>query len=324
MKSNWMVSWFANPARCAKCVLSCAASSHPTLSAGSVPNSLILQYPGLKACYGLRWGFDSFQIREFHCDDLDILMRHQVHKHTTKVFQGEGEGHFSDVYLHPIPLDPHSQTSIYGLTCVGSRAEVEAQLAAFDASPAVCEAQFESARASIAAPSFGAEGEKYEFSQARMRATLLCNVVYPAYARRSHIRHSTPGRWWDSLYTWDSGFIGLGLLELDAQRAVDCLNAYMTEPGDPHAAYAHHGSPVPVQHYLFLELWNRTQSREQLEHFYPRLKGFYEFLAGRDVRSRTRKFASISCKPGTIFTIRAAGTITRRKSTFTTRSWKNR
>ena len=52
---------------------------------------------------------------------------------------------------------------------------------------------------------------------------MLSNVVYPVYTCGKYIRHSTPGRWWDCLYTWDSGFIGLGLLELDIERAKENL-----------------------------------------------------------------------------------------------------
>jgi hypothetical protein len=106
--------------------------------------------------------------------------------------------------------------------------------------------------------------------------------------RGTWIRHNTPGRWWDCLYTWDSGFVGLGLLELDVDRAVDCLNAYVTEPAEEDAAFIHHGSPVPVQHSLFLELWNRTQSRELLAYFYPRLRRYHRFLVGRYGSSTTR------------------------------------
>jgi hypothetical protein len=135
-------------------------------------------------------------------------------------------------------------------------------------------------------------GRQYAFSQERMAATVLTNVVYPVYTKGTYIRHNTPGRWWDSLYTWDSGFIGLGLLELDVERAIDCLNAYLTEPGDPHAAFIHHGSPVPVQFYLFLEIWNRRPERALLEYFYPRLRQYYAFLSGQRGSSTTRVLAS--------------------------------
>ncbi len=66
------------------------------------------------------------------------------------------------------------------------------------------------------------------------------------------IRHYTPGRWWDSLYTWDSGFIGLGLAELDPDRAVDTLNAYLTAQDTEDAAFIHHGEAwCPLSSSLF-------------------------------------------------------------------------
>ena len=135
-------------------------------------------------------------------------------------------------------------------------------------------------------------GQTYAFSQERMAATVLTNVVYPVRTRGAWIRHNCPGRWWDCLYTWDSGFIGLGLLELDEQRAIDCLNAYMTEPGESDAAFIHHGSPVPTQFYLFQELWNRTRSRDLLAHFYPRLQQYHRFMAGRSGSSTMRTLRS--------------------------------
>jgi len=47
-----------------------------------------------------------------------------------------------------------------------------------------------------------------------------------------------------------------------------------------------------VQIYLGLELWNLTQSRDLLEYFYPRLRQYHLFLAGRLGSSNTRAFKS--------------------------------
>jgi hypothetical protein len=135
-------------------------------------------------------------------------------------------------------------------------------------------------------------GEPYRFSQKRMAAVVLTNLVFPVYTKRKYVRHYSPGKWWDSLYTWDSGFTGIGLAQLDVQRAIDCLNAYTTKPGDPEAAFIQHGTPLPTQLYLFLELWNLTQSRVLLEYFYPRLRQYHLFLAGRLGSSNTRAFKS--------------------------------
>ena len=41
-----------------------------------------------------------------------------------------------------------------------------------------------------------------------LQATLLTNVVYPIDAFGEPIRHFCPGKNWNSLYTWDCGFIG--------------------------------------------------------------------------------------------------------------------
>ena len=267
-------------------------TARPERVDGPSANSILLHYPGLDHWYGIAWDFDNFRVREFFTDDLDILMRYRTHDHVSDVFYGSGEGHFTEVYLHPIFLPPRSERILYGLVCSGSREEVTQCLSGFDPSSGACDATVNAARSKATLPRGTPAGQAYEFSQARMSATTLMNVVYPAYARRAFIKHNTPGRWWDVLYTWDSGFIGLGLLEMDSQRAIDCLEAYVTDPGDPHAAFAHHGSPVPVQHYLFQQLWNRTRSRELLEHFYPRLRQYHHFLSGRDPRSATRRMKS--------------------------------
>ncbi|MGH7942922.1 MAG: MGH1-like glycoside hydrolase domain-containing protein, partial [Limisphaerales bacterium] len=50
-----------------------------------------------------------------------------------------------------------------------------------------------------------------------------------------------------------------------------------------------HGSPVPVQSYLFWELWNRTPSLELLAYCYPRLRQNHACLAGRLGSSTTRR-----------------------------------
>jgi hypothetical protein len=178
------------------------------------------------------------------------------------------------------------------LACSGTQAEVEAALAGFPFEDAGLELIYTQNRSRAIQLPADPQGEALRFSQERMAATTMLNVVYPVYTRRTFIRHSTPGKWWDCLYTWDSGFIGLGLLEIDIERAVDSLNAYVTDPGDPQAAFMHHGSMVPVQMYLFKELWNRTQDRRMLEYFYPRMRQYYQFLAGRLGSSTTRSLKS--------------------------------
>ncbi len=254
---------------------------------GPVPGSMILKYDACEHYYGLRWEYEQYEIRAFHTSELDRFMRHYVHDHVKNDLHGDGEGHYTNVFLRPILLSPQSQVTITGMVCAGALHEIESMLLAYLPDPDSASGGLSPAR-----DDDHPAGADYQLGQQLLAATLLTNVVYPVYTKRSYIRHYTPGRWWDSLYTWDSGFIGLGLLELDANRAVDCLNAYMTEPGDEHAAFIHHGSMVPVQHYLFLELWNRSQSEEQLHYFYPRLRQYYLFFAGHAEGSTTGKLRS--------------------------------
>jgi hypothetical protein len=264
----------------------------PHMVQGPLQNSLILHYKSAHVHYGIAWQYEDYEIREIYSDELDCFLRHFVHDHVNPVLSGNGKGHFTDVFLRPVPIAPQSRKDVYAVVCSGSLEEVKEALLQSPMDRMVCERAVEQAAAGISGDAVHAAGERYRFSQQLMRATTLTNVVFPVYTKRSYIRHSTPGRWWDSLYTWDSGFIGLGLIELDSERAIDSLNAYVTEPGDRQAAFIHHGSPVPVQHYLFLELWNRMGSRELLRYFYPRLRQYYRFLAGHTAGSTTRTLSS--------------------------------
>ncbi len=265
----------------------------PEITVAAAGNSLLLKYVDAVPHYGLAWHGERSEVRQFLTPELDVFMRHNVHHHTRRVLgDSDAQGHYTDVFLRPIPLGPHEERTLYALVCAGERAQVADRLAEFDPLPAACGPEWEAARSRRTQfPAAGA-GSAYAFGQERLAATVQTNVVYPVYCRRSYIRHACPGRWWDSLYTWDSGFIGLGLAELDLDRAADTLNAYVTPPGDPHAAFLHHGSPVPVQFYLFQELWNRTQNAALLEFFYPRLQQYHRFLAGRLGSSTTRALRS--------------------------------
>jgi hypothetical protein len=266
-------------------------------------DTLLLLYEGIPNAFGLAWGAQDgvaipFQVRDIYCDDLDTTLKYTVHNHTQLALFGPGEGHFTNVFQRPIFLAPHSVRVIMGSVYCGEPKDVYAQCAAFDPTATEWNEVHAAARRRAAfheeseQSASNPAGKPYLGGQERMAATLLTNIVYPVRTRGTWIRHYTPGRWWDSLYTWDAGFIGLGLAELDLDRAVDTLNAYVTEPDTEDAAFIHHGSPVPTQFYVFLDLWNRTQSRPLLEYFYPRLRQYHRFLAGRMGSSTTRNLRS--------------------------------
>lgn len=265
---------------------------YPNMISGPLPNSIILKYEDIDSYYGIVWDYEDTEIREFYCDELDRFLRFNTHHHTTTKFKLNDQGHYTNVFMRPIEVKKNSKRILYGMVCYGSKEKVQEYIKAYSEKKLNNESIFNTERSKVVKFDAIKEGERYQFSQERMAATTLTNVVYPVYTSKSYIKHNTPGRWWDSLYTWDSGFIGLGLAELDINRAIDCLNAYLTEPGDEQSAFIHHGSPVPVQFYLFQELWNRTQSKELLEYFYPRLQQYHRFLSGRLGSSTTKRLKS--------------------------------
>ena len=139
---------------------------------------------------------------------------------------------------------------------------------------------------------YNKDGRKYELSSNILRSTVLTNAVYPIYNHGEYIIHHTPGKRWDCLYTWDSGFIGLGLNDYAPHFSSYSLDLYLSDESNPDFAFLHHGSPVPVQMYQFLEMMQQRNDKSEMTELYPRLKLYYEFLAGRVRGSTTAKLKS--------------------------------
>ncbi len=140
--------------------------------------------------------------------------------------------------------------------------------------------------------SLNSSGEKYRFSNKILAATLMTNVVYPIYKHGKNIVHHTPGKRWDCLYTWDSGFIGLGMNEIAPEFAEYILDTYLSDEDNKDYAFLHHGSPVPVQIYQLFEMLQKAEDKSRLLSFYPRARLYYLYLAGKIRGSTTARFHS--------------------------------
>lgn len=93
--------------------------------------------------------------------------------------------------------------------------------------------QLYTAAKALATPvQFNREGQKYSLSTEILRATLLTNLVYPVYKHGENVVHYTPGKRWDSFYTWDSGVIGTGVLEFSPEKCRYILETYLSQPGE--------------------------------------------------------------------------------------------
>ena len=272
-----------------------AFNVNPQMQEDGKAQTLLLKYDAFPNYYGLKWEGKSSEVREVRNDELDVFLRRASQDHVSKILRGNNKENYSDVFIRPVVLQPHSETTLYSLLATGSAQAVTKRLGELDAIKAQVKA-----RTQAPAPAVLPQGEKYALSQRLLRATVLSDIVYPVYTQGQVIRHFTPGKNWDSLYTWDAGFIALGLREINPDLALQCLNAYTTAPGSQ-SAFIHHGSPVPTQMFAFLELWQESQSPQMLAYFYPRLVQYYQFLSGAAGSSTTRDLGSSLIRPWDYF-----------------------
>ena len=244
--------------------------------------------PGI-SFYSLWWSHASSAKRTFYSDDI---VRSLAHGYATRnpylenLRHGKGTQKFVGAYMMPIPVPAGGRTVIYSLIGRGSSAK------GCDASTAVLEALYQSEKARAIRVESTPSGMPYVHSQQLLAATVFSHVTFPIHTRGANIRHHTPARFYNMLYTWDSGFTGLALNEFDATRAIENLNAYVTEPGDTESAFIHHGTPLPIQSLLYQDIYNRIHETEMLEFFYPRLRQYYNFLCGKQPGSLTHRTSS--------------------------------
>lgn len=242
----------------------------------------ILKYDADPLYYGVGWNFEDSDVIQYLSSDPDVFIRTKVHNHVDKVLQGDGRGHFTSAFQRPVCLAPGRDTTLFNLIVCGSREAVCSQLDAFRSDEASYTARARQAgdRQDKLLPG----AEKYALARQLMQATILTNVVYPVYTQGSFIRHFAPGKNWNSLYTWDSGFIAWGMADIDPVKAFEIIRAYTTEEGSQ-SAFIHHGTPLPIQILAFSQLLGETGDEEQLSFLYPRLKRFYSFACGHNPHS---------------------------------------
>lgn len=148
-----------------------------------------------------------------------------------------------------------------------------------------------------------------------MKSALYSNIVYPIRRHGEYIAHYTPGKRWDSLYTWDSGFIGLGMLDYSSKLAEYVMDTYLSEPDNTDFAFVAHGSLVPTQFYLYYEILNRADAkeRENLKKYYPMFLRYYRYMAGRTEESTMSRLGNGLLTVYDYFTMQVEWTIIHRR-----------
>ena len=240
----------------------------------SFDDGMILSFDGIKSSYFVGWDKPQKLIIKFDSDNLGEILSEHIHNSLfSEIESGKEQKCFYDVAVSDqIIIEPHGETTVrYFISSDGRR---------FDA------ADFENEIVEPYRVKCNEEGEKFRFSQNALSYNTLLNVIYPVYARGKYIAHTIPGRLWDSLYTWDNGFIGLGLSTIDFCRALDCLKTFLTPVGDIHAPFIMSGTLMPTQIMLYAELINGYGDREELKELYPSIKQYYSFYSGLKYEKR--------------------------------------
>ncbi|MBQ9228317.1 MAG: hypothetical protein IJ168_05735 [Eubacterium sp.] len=193
------------------------------------------------------------------------------------------DGFYQNTMIKSIYVPPQNDRCCYVLLTEGDGEAL---------TPEECEQIYQARRAAAGGVHYNREGEKYALSTGILRATLLTNAVYPVYRHGENVIHHTPGKRWDSFYTWDSGFIGMGLLEYSPALCRYALEQYLCDDSNQDFAFLLHGSLVPTQFYEYFELLGRTEDKHSLDALYPMAKRYYEFLRGRSDGSTFAKFGN--------------------------------
>ncbi len=254
-----------------------APETSPELTWQEDERVLSLAYDGIAHRYQMQFPRDlAYRCRTITGDDVPGIMSRKANDSVHPHWIGLGETHTELMSLGPLSLAPHSEKTV----------EVNVGLDERPSEPAL-----------LTTPGIGDSGgvdypTPFRQGIEILAANTLGNVVYPTRHQQRWIQHYSPGRAWDCLYTWDLGMLGVGMAALSPQRSTEILNQYLLPVGNPDAAFLEHGTPLPIQAYQTLEIWNRTQDRTFLEWAYPRLRQFYEFIAGRSYGSTTAQLAS--------------------------------
>ncbi len=189
------------------------------------------------------------------------------------------EGFFHNALIQSIFIDPHST-------------HIEYMVVSEEAFEPLSGSEYEAIykKASLTDDAgYNEEGKKYTLSTEILKSTLLTNVVYPVYKHGENVIHFTPGKRWDSFYTWDSGVIGTGVLEFSPEKAKYILETYLSDDDNSDFAFLLHGSLVPTQFVQYLEMLKRENDKEKLLALYDKMMRYYRFLAGEN-GSTTAKF----------------------------------
>jgi len=253
------------------------------------------QYEGVDDRFYIRTFNSNTRCRNFNTGCLEdsptarISQPDESFRNMLETFSGSfsqkhsDEGFYHNTVVHTLYIQPHTRHAEYAVLSFGQTEYL---------TPEEYGQKYLSTLHTVEEFGLNAAGQKYELSNKILRASIFQNVVYPLYYHGDYVVHHAPGKRWDSFYTWDSGFIGLGFLEIAPKISDYILDLYLSDKDNKDFAFLLHGSPVPVHIYQYLEMLKRACDKTELLQYYSRVKLFYDFLAGKINGSTTAKFKS--------------------------------
>lgn len=269
----------------------------PTVNSIDCKNGKLVEinYEGIKDNFKLRTFNKETRLREIPTGCLEDVPTPRISQpdpsfdNMMETFSGEfqfkhsDEGYYQNTLVHTLYIAPNTSHIEYAVISSGD-VEYKTQ--------EEYEEIYKSAKASVESFCLNEAGKKYEFSNKLLKAAMFQNTVYPLYHHGEYVVHHTPGKRWDSFYTWDSGFIGLDMNMFNPEIAEYILDLYLSDKDNKDYAFLLHGSPVPVHIYQYFDALCRTNNKTKLYSYYDRVKLFYDFLAGKINGSTTAKFKS--------------------------------
>ncbi len=229
-------------------------------------NTLYISYEGIDTNFSISWDAPHRRLCRYYTDDINILLNQNLHCEYHTIEEGRPTDRvYDDIIFAPIELQPNSEQKIRFTIRCGNLSELK-------------NTKVDIKQQERYQVEYNQDGQKYAFSQNLMSYTTLLNIVYPMYVRGEYSKQYVPGRLWDCLYTWDNGFIGMGLATIDFDRAYECLTSYLTLEGDKHSPFIMSGSIVPTQILLYGYLFNQFERYEDLKKLYPMVKQYYTFF----------------------------------------------
>lgn len=269
----------------------------PAVDAEDFENGKLIKmkYEGIGDTYCLRTFNKETRLREIPTGCLEDVPTPRISQpdpsfdNMMETFSGEfqwkhsDEGYYQNTLVHTLYVAPHTSHVEYAVIS-GHETEYK--------TTEEYEKIYLSAKNSAEKTELNEAGKKYEFSNDLLRAAMFQNTVYPLYHHGDYVVHHTPGKRWDSFYTWDSGFIGLDMNMYNPEIAEYILDLYLSDENNRDYAFLLHGSPVPVHIYQYFDMLCRTNDKNKLYGYYDRVKMFYDFLAGKINGSTTAKFKS--------------------------------